>query len=65
MEALAAQMQEVLVALQDIKKKKFEYKKNFEDFDCPSKQAIDLLYKNSFSDDKNMLETIDLISLTN
>ena len=57
MEVLADQMQEVLGALQDIKVKQFENEKNFEGFNCPSKQAIDLQYNESFNDDNNKLET--------
>ena len=57
MEVLADQMQEILGALQDIKVKQIEYEKNFEGFDCPSKQAIDLQCNESFNDDNNKLET--------
>ena len=57
MEVLADQMQEILGALQDIKVKQIEYEKNFEGFDCSSKQAIDLPCNESFYDDNNKLET--------
>ena len=48
-------MQEVLGALPDIKVRQFKYEKNFEDFDCPSKQTINLLRNRRFNDDKNKL----------
>ena len=62
----AAQMQEVCGALQDIKVKQLEYEKNFEDFYCPSKQAIDLLSNESFNNEKKtILKLVDLINFLN